>query len=150
MKLSQILVSRYLLKRIDEFFSLTKEQKKLFKESLFEGIKGKDIEIHEFIDNNKTSLPIMNNQYYPLGISFLIGFDQIEIIYSDHPLSYLKQTTNKFIYLSGNNKIKFPLSFNQPGIIEETFHFIDISELQQFRRMVELKFGDCKIREHKV
>lgn len=150
MKLSEILVSEYLYKRIDEFFSLTKEQKKIFKESLFEGIKGKDTEIQEFVDDNKTSLPIAGNNYYPLGITFLIGFDQIEIIYSNQLLIYIKQTNDKFVYSNGIKNITFPLSFNHPMVIEETFHYTDIDELQQFRRMVELKFGDCKISEHKL
>jgi hypothetical protein len=150
MRLSEFIVPERVVKRVYEYLSLSNDERTLLLECLFEGIKGKNHEIEEFIASNKTEDPVIGNKYYPLGISFLIGIDKIEIIYSSIPLVLSKIYNDKFIYSNGESRVTFPLSLIHPSVVETTLHFNDIQEIQEFRNIIRLKYGDCKIEEYKV
>ena len=131
-------------------WTLTPEQRVELIESLFENIGGKNLEVDKFIKDNNTPDPAFGRDYYPMSIVFLFGFDQIEITFSDSPMTFVLWDSDKFLYEFNNKRITLPGQANTNRVIQHTFNFTNKDDSRQFRSMIKLMYGDCKIIEHKL
>jgi hypothetical protein len=136
--------------RARERGTITLAEEKEICRDMLESIKGNNHIVDNFISQNATSLPVANKEYFPMGIIFLIGHDEIELKYTDHPLSFVNETNGDFIYTDSNKKYSFPPITNAQYASSATFHCKTHNESEELRSMIHLTFGDCKIVEHKL
>ncbi len=130
--------------------TITIDEEREICKDIKESIKGNNTVVKDFIDINKTELPIINNPYFPISVTFLFGMDKIEIEFADNSLIFIGMKSDNFIYTDSKNNHTFPPTIGNSAAEVTTFHCKTQDESKQLRSVIRMTFGDCDFSEHKI